>query len=118
MKKAIKLAALFLILALAVTAFVACNKNDDDDDKKSDSLDGKYVLEGSTDDSSVYLEVKGDEITMTANVYGASYSETYTYEIKDDKIYLTDADGETSEGASFERDGKTLIIDGEKYTKE
>ncbi len=99
MKNTIKIVALALVLVMMVATLASC----------SGIPNGKYVSE----DGDTVLEVKGDEIIMSDSE--GTMSLTYTYEIKDDKIALSIA-GATVE-QSFERDGKTIIIAGEKYTK-
>ena len=82
------------------TFFVACG-----DDKPS----GKYVAEK---DSKAVVEFDGDKIIVT---YDGEEEVNGTFKIDGDKIIITE-DGE-DETLSYAKDGDTVTIEGEKYTK-
>lgn len=99
MKKTVKILALALVLVMMVGVFASCGKPS-----------GKYV------NGAFYFEFDGDNVK--ASIAGLSIEGTY--EIKDDKIYLTYeiAGVSITKDFSYAKDGDTITIAGVEYTKE
>lgn len=103
-KNILKIVALVAIIATVVCCFTACTSK----------ISGKYVAEDFAEQSFTFKE---DNI-VAMSAFGLSVEGEYV--IEDDEITITYSLGPLSYDwtKSFEKDGKTIIIDGRKFTKE
>ncbi|MBQ9079979.1 MAG: hypothetical protein IJY27_02795 [Clostridia bacterium] len=101
-KYIVKIVVLALVVTTLCCCFVSCGNK----------LGGTYICE----DSAMYVSYKfslfSDKLVMS--VYDISFNGTY--EIDDDKIYITIAEDRREH--TYSKDGKTIYIDGKAYVKE
>ncbi|MCL2487373.1 MAG: hypothetical protein FWE80_01680 [Oscillospiraceae bacterium] len=106
MKKTLSLLAISALLFTMTLAFVACGGKG--------KLDGRYYLDGN---KSVYFEFNDYEVTARAEMFGQSFTATYTYQIIGNRLILS-ADGQTEEYILSKDRNEFSDPDGsEKYIK-
>ena len=116
MKKTVRILALVMALMMVTLAFAACGTK----------LNGKYESE-EVMGGKVVLEFDGEDVTYTIIIASKEVASLEaTYEIEDDQItfkFAEDEDNKTlleevvDKPVDFEKDGDTIKIAGEKFTK-
>ena len=100
MKKTVKILAVALVILSLAALLVACKPS------------GKYV---SVDDESFTLEFVKDKIYFTYEGEEGTVTKEGTFAIDGNRITITV--GDSVQTTSYVRDGDTITIGGEKFTK-
>ncbi len=106
-KNILRVTALAVLLVMAVAVLASCGSK----------LSGTYVRD---DSDAVSLTFKDDKVSAEGKILGVSLKVEGTYKIEKDKITISFGDDKFKLGGekSFAKDGKTITIDGVKYTKQ
>lgn len=113
MKTMLKIMAVALVAVMMCTVLASC----------ANTLNGKYTgtMKVVLVDVKYTYEFKGNNVTVTTEtpVFGTTivYSQTGTYEIKDDQITFTWSEGEEKDGATVVETGPYKFEKGSDYIK-